>query len=115
MGLIADDQIPCCDLQFCLDVLIASQFIQTDNTQIAFQEHIARDCRLKAVIGQYIKAQSEFVEKLILPLFRQIAGRYDQAPLQCATDNQFLDKQPCHDGLTCTGIICQNVAQRQAW
>ena len=50
--------------------------------------------------------------KFVLPLFRQIAGTNNQATLQIAAGNQFLDEQPRHDGLAGAGVIGQKEAQR---
>ena len=57
----------------------------------------------------------KFAKKLVLPLFRQIARRHDQATLQIAAGDQLLDEQTGHDGFAGTGVVRKDVPQRQAW
>jgi hypothetical protein len=57
-----------------------------------------------------VKAPVEFV----LPLFGQAAGADDQAALQVAAGDQFLDEQAGHDGLAGARVVRQQEAQRLA-
>jgi hypothetical protein len=53
--------------------------------------------------------------ELILPLFCQTPGAYNQATLKVATGDQFLDEKAGHDGLPGAGIVCQKEPQGLTW
>ena len=113
--LITNDQIPFGDFQFFLQFIAARQLVQPGNAQIDLGKNIAAYCGFHSVIGQDFKADVEFRIELVLPLLRQAARGNDQAAFQIAASNQFLDKQAGHNRFTGTGVICQNIAQREPW
>ena len=48
----------------------------------------------------------------ILPLVCQAAGAANQAPMQIATNKEFLDQQPSHDRFARTGVVGEKKSQR---
>ena len=113
MRLIADDQIPLGDLELFLQGFIPRELIQTADTKVCLSEYISAGGGFDAVIGQNLKAEMELGIQLVLPLFRQTAGRYDQTALQVAARDQLTDEEPGHDGLAGTGVIRQNKTERE--
>ena len=59
--------------------------------------------------------KAEFLEEFVPPLFNQTAGSDDQNPTSVGSHDQFADVKTRHDGLTGTGIVSQNEAQRLSW
>ena len=112
--LITDDQVPLGDLQLFLQFIAARQLVQPGNAQIDLGKNIAAYCGFHSVIGQDFKANVEFRIELVLPLFRQAAGGNNQAAFQIAASNQFFDEQAGHNCFTGTGVVRQNIAQRES-
>ena len=110
--LIADNQIPLGDLELFLQGFIPRELIQPADTKVCLGEYITAGGGFDAVIGQNFKAEMKLGIQLVLPLFRQTAGRYDQTAFQVAAGDQLPDEQPGHDGLAGTGVIRQHKAQR---
>ena len=114
MRLIADDEIPVGDTQFFLNCFTPCELVQADDAEVRLRKHVARHSRLDAIIRQDLEMQVEFAIELILPLLGKAAGRDDHTAFQVTTDEQFLEKQSCHDGLARTGVVREDVAKRQA-
>ena len=114
VGLVAHDEIPAAvrSLQLLLNVLVAGKLVQPRNDEMGFQEPVACTRRFELVVCQDVEGQLEPAVELILPLLRETAGTDDQAPLQIAASDQFLDEQPRHDGLAGTRVIGEKKAKR---
>ena len=112
--LVADDQVPTAfrDLELLLHVFVAREFVETGDDEVVFEEPVAGTRRFELVVGQDFERKLEAAVKFILPLLGQAAGADDEAALQVAAGDQFLDEQPGHDGLACTGIVGEQEAQR---
>ncbi len=63
------------------------------------------------LLSAYFKRQVEASIKLILPLLGETSGTHDQAPLQVAPNDEFLDKQSGHDRLPGSRIVGQQKTQ----
>ena len=66
------------------------------------------------VVRQDLEGKLEPLVEFVLPLLGQAAGADDQAALQVAADQQFLDEQAGHDRLAGAGIVGEQEAQRLA-
>ena len=112
--LVADDQVPTAirDLQLLLHVFVAREFVETGDDEVVFEEPVAGARRFELVIGQDLEGKLETAVKFVLPLLGQAAGADDEATLQVAARDQFLDEQTGHDGLACAGIVGEQEAQR---
>ena len=91
---IADDQIPAAvwHLEFLLYIFIAGEFIQPGNHQIILKEPVTGSGSFEFIIRENLKGQMEAPVEFILLLFGQAARADDQAALQVATGDQFLDQ-----------------------
>ena len=114
MCLITDDEIPVGDAQFFLNRFIPCELVEADDAEVRLRKHVARHSRLDAIVRQDLEMQVEFAIELVLPLFGEAARRDDHAAFQVTTDEQFLEKQSCHDGLARAGVVREDVAERQA-
>ena len=112
--LIADDEIPTAvrRLELLLHVLVARQLVEPGDDQVGFQEPVAGARRFELVVGENLEGQVETAVELILPLFGQAARADDEAALQVAASDQFLDQQAGHDGLAGAGVVGQQETQR---
>src|SRR6266852_20303 len=75
-------------------------------------ERIARDRSFNLIARQDVEAEPELFGHLVLPLLDQTARRDDEAAFEVAPDQEFLNKQSCHDGLTGAWIVGEQEAQR---
>ena len=114
MRLIADDEIPVCDTQFFLNRFTPCELVQADDAEVRLRKHVARHCRLDAIVRQDLEMQVEFAIELVLPLLGKAARRDDHTAFQIPADEQFLEKQSRHDGLARAGVVREDVAERQA-
>ena len=112
MGLIAHDQVPARvrRLQLLLHVLVARQLVQTGNDQVGLDEPVSGAGGFQLVVGQDLERKLESTVQLVLPLLGEAAGADDQAPLQVAAGDQFLDQQARHDGLARAGVVGEQEA-----
>jgi hypothetical protein len=81
--------------------------------QVGFEEPVAGARRFELVVGENLEGQVEATVEFVLPLFGQAAGADDQAALQVATGDQFLDQQAGHDGLAGAGSSASR--KRSGW
>ena len=77
MCFIADNQIPVSHTQLFLQGIVARQLVQPRNAEVHLGKDVSADGGFNAVVGQYLKPQVKFAEKLVLPLLGQIAWCYD--------------------------------------
>ncbi|MCG3776827.1 MAG: hypothetical protein JW395_3698 [Nitrospira sp.] len=68
-------------------------------------ENVDIDFTVDHCAGKELKLHAELIEKFLLPLFNKTPRGDDQAACQIASENQFLDVKPTHDGLTCARVI----------
>ena len=101
-------------LQLLLHVLVARELVEPGDDEVGFQEPVAGARGLELVVGQDFEGQVEAAVEFVLPLLGEAAGADDQAALQVAAGDQFLDEQPGHDGLAGAGIVGEQETQRLA-
>ena len=102
-------QSVCCQLR--LSIFIPTELVESADGQIGLSEGVAAAGGLKPVVGENLEGQVETSVQLVLPLLNETARADDQAAVQVATDQQFLDEEPGHDGLAGAGIVSQQEAQ----
>jgi hypothetical protein len=71
--------------------------------QVRFQEPIAHTRRFEVVVGQDLEWKVEAPEQLVPPLLSQAAGADDQAPLEVASCDEFLNEEARHDRFAAAG------------
>ena len=105
--LVADHQVPATigRLELLLKLLVTGQLVESGNDQVCLHEPVPRPRGLELVVGEDLEGQVEALVELVLPLLGQAAGAYDEAALEIAPRDKFLDEEPRHDGLACTRII----------
>ena len=113
VGFVADDQVPVGDAELVEQVLVAGQLVEPRNGEARFLKHVAGRGGFDALVAEYLEAQVELAEKLVLPLFGQRTGADDETALEVAARDKFLDEQAGHDGLARAGVIRKDVAQGQ--
>jgi hypothetical protein len=111
--LVADHQVPAAigGLQLLLDVLVAGKLVEPGDGQVGLQEPVAGPRSFQLVVGEDLEGQVEALVKLVLPLLGQAAGADDQAALQVAPGDEFLDEQAGHDGLAGARVVSQQETQ----
>ncbi len=116
VGFVADHQIPAAIgcLQLLLHVFVAREFVEAGDDEVGFQEPVAGACRFQLVVGQNLEGQMEAPIEFVLPLLGQAARADDQAALQVAARDQFLDEETGHDRLAGAGVVGEQKAQRLA-
>ena len=77
-----------------------------------FGEPIAGSGRFQSVVRHDLERQVKPAVEFVLPLLGEVAGANDQAALQVAAGQQFLDEQAGHDRLAGAGIVGQEKAER---
>src|ERR1019366_7389339 len=103
------------DLEFELHIFVAGEFVETGDNEVVFEEPVAGACRFEPVIRHNLEGKLEAAVKLVLPLLGQAAWADHETALQVAACDEFLDEQSGHDGLTCTGVVGEQEAQRLTW
>ena len=101
-----------CELR--LQLVGTRRHVEPHDQPVLLDERIAGDRGFDLIAGQDVEAEAEFLGHLVLPLLDQTSGRDDQAALEIAADQQFLDEQSRHDGLAGAGIVGEQEAQRLA-
>jgi hypothetical protein len=116
VGFVADHQVPAAigRLELLLHVFVARELVEAGDDQVGFEEPVAGARRFELVVGENLEGQVKAPVEFVLPLFGQAAGADDQAALQVAAGDQFLDQQAGHDGLAGAGVVRQQKAQRLA-
>jgi hypothetical protein len=113
---VANDEVPIRRrLQFGLQLGRTRGHVEPHDETILFNEWIASDGSFNLITGQDVEAEAKFLGHLVLPLLDKASGRDDQTALEVAADQEFLDEQPCHDGLAGTRIVGKQEAQRLTW
>ena len=114
--LVADHEIPAAigRLELLLHVFVAGELVEAGDDQVGFQEPVAGARGFELVVGEYLEGQMEAAVELVLPLLGEAAGADDEAALEVAACNQFLDEQAGHDGLAGAGVVGEQEAQRLA-
>jgi hypothetical protein len=85
---------------------------EPEDEPITLDERIASDRGFDLIARNCIEAEAELLSHLVLPLLDKAARRDDEAALEVAPDQQFLDEQPGHDGLAGARIVGEQEAQR---
>ena len=75
-----------------LYLLVARQLVEAGNDQVGFEKPVAGARRFELVVGEDLEGQMKAAKQLVLPLFGQTAGADDEAALQVAPGDQFLDE-----------------------
>src|SRR5256885_3413925 len=114
MRLIHYDEVPVGLLKLRLGIFIPTELIEAADGQIGLGEGVATAGSLKAVVRDNLEGQMEAAVQFVLPLLNETARANDQAAVQVATDQQLFDEEPGHDGLTGTGGVGEEEAQRLA-
>ena len=112
--LVADHEVPAAigSLQLGLHVLIAGQLVEPGDGEVSLREPVAGAGRLQLVVRRDLKRQLEFAREFVLPLFDEVAGTDNQAPLEVSASDQLFDQQSRHDRLARAGIVGKQEAQR---
>jgi len=113
VGFVADDKIPVRSLQFFLNGFVTGQLVEPGDGQRRFVKGVARNGGFKTVIGEDLEAQMEFLEELVLPLFRKTSGADDKTAPEVSACKELLDEEAGHDGLARAGVVRKDVAQGQ--
>ena len=111
VSFIHHDQVPIYLGEFFLRVFVSGKFVEAGDHQRHFQEDITGAGRFNAIISEELKRQLKTLPKFVLPLFSKIARADDKATLKVATDHQFFDVKPGHDGFSGPRVIRQEKAQ----
>ncbi len=112
VSLVAHHQVPVGAAEFGLDIFIPAQLVEAADGQWSLCEPVARAGGLEFVVRENVEGELEALIELVLPLFRQVAWADDEAAMQVAADQQFLDQQPGHDGFSGTGVVGQEEPKR---
>ena len=112
---VADDEVPVWrGLQLRFQFVGARGHVEPHDEAVAFDERIAGERCLDLVAREDVEGEAELLRHLVLPLLDETARRDDQAALQVATDQQFLDEEPGHDRFAGAGVVGEQEAQRLA-
>src|SRR5262245_58019729 len=115
MSLITDDEVPFGGFgELLLQVFVAGEYVKANDKPVAILKRIPRPGVLDHVPGQDIELEVELLAEFILPLLDEAARSHNQATLQVAAGDQFLDQQPGHDRLPSTGIVGEQESKRLA-
>ncbi len=116
MRLVTDNEIPAAigGLELVLHVLVARQLVETGDDEVGFEEPIAGPRCLQLIVREYLEGEVEAPEEFVLPLLCEAARANDEAALQVAAGDEFLNEQAGHDGLACAGIVGEQEAERLA-
>ena len=113
VGLVADDEVPLrSGPELFLNVLVPRELIEAGDEQVLLLERVRRPRGLDHVAGEKVEVEIEFLVQLVLPLLGNAAGRDDEAALEVAPDDQFLDEEPGHDGLAGARIVGEEEPHR---
>ena len=111
--LVADDKVPFRGgLEFRLEFIVARKHVEPGDQQRLFREWVAGDRRFDLFPAHDREGEIELVVEFVLPLFDQASRRDDEAALQTAPDQQFLDQQPGHNGFARSRVIGEQEPQR---
>ncbi len=105
MGLIADDQVPVSLFEFLLDILIATELVESADGQRVLKKPVPCPRGFKLVVRHDLERQMKPAVQFVLPLLGEIARTDDEAMLQVAAGDQLLHEQPGHDRLAGTWVI----------
>jgi hypothetical protein len=94
-----------------LDVFIATELVQPCYDEIVLKKPVSCSRCFKFVIRHDFERKLKAPVQLILPLFGQATRADDQATVQVAPSDKFLDQKASHDGLAGTGVVRQQEAQ----
>lgn len=111
VGLVHNDKVPIDGGQLVEDVLVAAELVEPGDAQVVFLEPVAGTRRREALVGEDLKGEVEPFLQLVLPLFNEAARGNDEATVHVTPDDEFLDEQPGHDGLSRAGIVGEQEAQ----
>ncbi len=111
--LVADDEIEAAvrRTQLLLHILIAGELVEPGDDEVVFEKPIACTSSFELVIGENFKGQMKTTMEFVLPLFGETARANNEAPLEIAAGNEFLDEQPGHNRLAGARIVSQQKPQ----
>jgi hypothetical protein len=90
---------------FAAATLACVRHVETHDEPAALDERVPRDGRFDLLARDDVEGQVELILQLILPLLDKVARCDDEAVLQIAADDQFLDQKARHDGLAGAWIV----------
>ncbi len=111
MRLVHHDEIPVSLLQLRLSIFIPTELVEPADGQIGLSEGVAAAGSLKPVVRENLEGEVKTSVQLILPLLNEATWADDQAAVQVAADQQFLNEEAGHNGLAGAGVVGQQEAQ----
>jgi len=114
VGFVHNYQVPVCESELLLKVLVAGKLVQARHNQVKIVKWIAAVALFNLASSKYGEGKPEFFPHLILPLLDKTAWRNDENSLRIGPHKQLTDKQPRHDGFASAGVVSKDVTKRLA-
>ena len=113
VGFVADDQVPAAvgGAELGLDVFVAGELVEAGDGEVVLDEPVAGAGGFELVVGDDVEGELEFAGEFVLPLLDEAAGADDEAALEVAAGDEFLDEEAGHDGFAGAGVVGQQEAE----
>ena len=94
-----------------MDVVVAGELFEAGDGEVVLDEPVGGSGGFELVVGDDVEGELEFAGELVLPLLDEAAGADDEAALEVAAGDEFLDEEAGHDGLAGAGVVGEQEAQ----